>query len=266
MKIFGNRKRENSLYTKAQLLNQELNQEIESISSSELQVFTQRLTDGCKALSYTSEYTQAWYGHRYRLYLSIEWIKETLALMGKSEIIALETGGYSVVTDLIKQAFPVVSWSNTQGDLRYNWGYPDEYADLIVCMEVLEHVSDFPDGYQDSFLKTGLRAMLKEVYRVLKPQGCFFITTPNAASIVQLSSILAGYSPWFYQLHVREYSLNELVPEIEEAGFKIAKLQTIQCLTYDTKNDYSKVFRLLVEGNFEARNRGDDIFIIAKKT
>src|SRR3989344_2071431 len=52
-----------------------------------------------------------------------------------------------------------------QGSI-YKIPYPDNHFDCVVCSEVLEHLDD------DS-------AALKELYRVLKPQGLLLVTVPH---------------------------------------------------------------------------------------
>jgi 2-polyprenyl-3-methyl-5-hydroxy-6-metoxy-1,4-benzoquinol methylase len=48
--------------------------------------------------------------------------------------------------------------------------YPDNYFDLVVCTEVLEHVSD-------------LKNTISEIARVVKPHGQVIVTTPNYLNI-----------------------------------------------------------------------------------
>jgi SAM-dependent methyltransferase len=178
----------------------------------------------------------------------------------------LELGGESPVTDLLREYFPGVIWTNSLGDLRYRWEMQDESMDLIICTELLEHISDLPDGLNDSFRKTGLRAALKECHRVLNPQDRLFITTPNAISTVHIERILSGTYPWFYQLHVREYEPNELLEEIRGSGFTINRWRTVHCLTVDETKDYQLIYQLLLASRYPVTDRGDDIFVIAQKS
>lgn len=49
-----------------------------------------------------------------------------------------------------------------------NTGYSENYFDLIVCIETLEH-----------FLPEDLPKVIKEIYKILKPAGKFIITVPS---------------------------------------------------------------------------------------
>lgn len=52
-----------------------------------------------------------------------------------------------------------------QGDI-YHLPYPDNFFDLVICSEILEHLSNDKEA-------------LLEVKRVLKPRGTLLITVPN---------------------------------------------------------------------------------------
>ncbi len=60
--------------------------------------------------------------------------------------------------------------------------FEDNYFDAVLSLEVIEHLFD-PDHYLD------------EIYRVLKPNGIFVVSTMNLASIYDRVSILLGYQP-----------------------------------------------------------------------
>jgi SAM-dependent methyltransferase len=90
--------------------------------------------------------------------------------------------------------------------------YPldDESFDAVVCTEVYEHLRDYPV------------TCLQEAYRVLRPGGRLYFTTPNAAYLKNRLRLLKGenvatpLSDWIVGLpharHAREYT----VPEIAE--------------------------------------------------
>lgn len=61
--------------------------------------------------------------------------------------------------------------------------FEDNYFDAVFAGEVIEHLFD-PDHFLD------------EVYRVLKPNGIFVLTTPNLASIHNRIALLFGYQPF----------------------------------------------------------------------
>lgn len=249
---------------RAHELNTLLYADVDSISDENLKHFRKRLIYWCNQLNYTPEYTDAWTTHDYRLFLTLNWLQDIVTQKcGKCSVI--ETGGESVVTHLFSEYLPQVEWRLTHGDLRVEWGLEEQSADVILCTEVVEHLSDLPEGYQDSFEMTGFNSFLKICYQTLKPGGVLFLTTPNSTSVLHLQSILAGYAPWFFKKHIREYSIQELVYILKEMGFLIENIKSIHCLTAHSKMDYSPIFQMLLEHNYETLNRGDDIFVVVKK-
>jgi len=89
---------------------------------------------------------------------------------------------------------------------------PDNSFDVAISSQVIEHVPD------DS-------KMLKEVYRILKPEGYFYVSTV----------IKKWYGFWVYwnkgfkldPTHVREYkSEQEFLNLLKENGFEIVKYRT----------------------------------------
>ena len=61
--------------------------------------------------------------------------------------------------------------------------FNDNYFDVVTALEVIEHLFD-PDHF------------LEEVYRVLKPNGVFVLSTPNLAAIHNRIALLFGYQPF----------------------------------------------------------------------
>ncbi len=61
--------------------------------------------------------------------------------------------------------------------------HDDESFDVILCLEVLEHLAIDP------------MAMMAEVNRVLKPGGVFVLSTPNAVRIGSVVSVVLGENP-----------------------------------------------------------------------
>ena len=101
-----------------------------------------------------------------------------------------------VGVDISLEALIVAHKSSSNNSLQYTCmdvtklAFADETIDAIVSVEVIEHIGQ-------------VQEYLREAYRVLKPRGLFFLTTPNRL----ISSPTPG-SLW--PDHVREYSPNEL--------------------------------------------------------
>lgn len=67
---------------------------------------------------------------------------------------------------------------------RDNLPYPDNHFGLVTCVETIEHLENF-------------RALIREIYRVLKPGGLAVISTPN---VLNLRSRFRYFSSGFYNL------------------------------------------------------------------
>jgi SAM-dependent methyltransferase len=248
-------------------LTDELFADIRQIPKGELTRFVDRMHAFCRKRHYEEDYTQAWLKHHAeRLYLTHQWLRELLAsLLSRDGLVGLECGDPTIVTDFLLEDFPEVTWRSYNQDLREPWTIEEQSLDVILCTEVLEHLSDPPEGFQTQFIKTGLKSALRQVYRALKPGGIFFATTPNGASVYHMMAIGQGASPWLCTPHVREYSIHELGAELTEAGLELVKWRAIHCMTVPYEFDYTPLFRYLLEQGHPTDNRGDDLFLWARR-
>ena len=97
--------------------------------------------------------------------------------------------------------------------------------DAVVMTEVFEHLRDYP-----------LRS-LQESHRILRPGGRLYLTTPNAAYIVNRIRFLRGAAPgspladWMYGLpfarHAREYTFPEMDELLRVAGFHVVHRESV---------------------------------------
>lgn len=94
--------------------------------------------------------------------------------------------------------------------------YGDDSLDVVLFCEMLEHMLMDPT------------ATLREIHRILKPNGVLVLTTPNVARIVNVLAFVNGaniYDPYSgygpYGRHNREFTRHELHLLLEFLGFDI---------------------------------------------
>lgn len=104
--------------------------------------------------------------------------------------------------------------------------FPDESFDTIICWETMEHFNFNPVKF------------VRELRRILKPNGRVYITVPNRARFQEIFSLLfsrgerskvdayytfenfkSGGKTAFYGFHWREYAPRELPLLFTKAGF-----------------------------------------------
>lgn len=100
--------------------------------------------------------------------------------------------------------------------------YRDESMDLVLGMEILEHLREDP------------MFMIGQINRVLKKEGVLFLTTPNVISWVQLYKFLNMLSPQESPSYtpggrgnIKEYTPYEVKQLLEAGGFRVERLETI---------------------------------------
>ncbi|MDP3955340.1 MAG: class I SAM-dependent methyltransferase, partial [bacterium] len=100
--------------------------------------------------------------------------------------------GIDVIPLAINQAKERCPFANIEmGDI-YETKYSNEFFDVVVCTEVLEHIFDF-------------KLALKEMERILKPGGVLIITFPNEV-LWTISRFFLGRRPIKVPDHVNSFS------------------------------------------------------------
>lgn len=96
-------------------------------------------------------------------------------------------------------------------DLNETFPLKTNQFDLVISSQVIEHLQD-PDGF------------VKEIHRILKPNGWLILTTPNLASIHARLLLLFGSTPSCLhpsQLRMGVYSKKKYTPYlIDQYGHK----------------------------------------------
>jgi SAM-dependent methyltransferase len=103
--------------------------------------------------------------------------------------------------------------------------FPDEFFDLILCSEVIEHIADS-------------RRAFREMRRLLAPSGVLIVSTPQKYSPLELFSKLAflpgiiNVVRWIYREpiletgHINLMTKEMLRDQLEQAGFAISETHT----------------------------------------
>jgi SAM-dependent methyltransferase len=123
----------------------------------------------------------------------------------------------SVAIEQLKDRYP--EFSSNVAVVRDNRApFEDNFFDVILSVEVMEHVED-------------LDAYLNDIHRLLKPGGTFIWTTPcgNILSVEHIYSLLTcqieetreGYRRWKWEhpTHVRRLKSSEINGKLQRAGF-----------------------------------------------
>lgn len=112
-------------------------------------------------------------------------------------------------------------------DLNQPLPFNDKFFDATVAADVIEHVFD-------------PLALLREVRRTLKDDGCAILGIPQHFAILQRLRMLfgkgivtaehkyycAGYRSWNYP-HIRLFTLQECFQVVEAAGFRVEKSELL---------------------------------------
>ena len=147
-------------------------------------------------------------------------------------------------------------------------GFQNDHFDCVLMSQVIEHLSRYSD-------------VLNEVYRVMRPDGIFFVSTPNFGSPAAKRRMAKWASLKPFE-HLTFFTPATLRMILVESGFKILRLDTMQAAV--TTPHLKKIFGVAqADGISKIANRlfpvlkrsvrnilgklypGDDIQVIAGK-
>ncbi len=196
-------------------------------------------------------------------------------LEGKRKLNILELGAGSESGSLFAQLlkrFTTCSQLNVSytgsSDLRYPFAHEQQKItfDLILCMEVIEHIKDQEESNIELFNGSGIRNMLSEARSCLSEQGKIFITTPNPNSIYALRNLLLHRYPYQYEAHPRELNYENLRIFLQDTGFRISVKKFNDSWTHEQTGIQETMKKMLEDWGYSTSMREDNIFLLAEPT
>ncbi len=113
---------------------------------------------------------------------------------------------------------------------RANLPFGDDYFDVVICSEVLEHV-------------VNTEGLMNEINRVSKQNALLIISFPNSNQPISLICVLMditpAYSARIYSPHVRDLSLKLLKHLLKAKGFNV--LNAYGTYVYPFTNRFSMI-------------------------
>jgi SAM-dependent methyltransferase len=159
-----------------------------------------------------------------------------------------------------------LAWDGGEADLEHHlfdaerdrWPFADGAFDVVLCMEVLEHLTFSPAH------------LLYEANRVLARGGALLLATPNALAATKLIRLARGRNVhWAYSgygptgRHNREWTPAEVETVLRGAGFDV-ELRTANIAGYETTG--LERAAQLAAGALPLHSRRDHVFVTARAT
>ncbi len=167
------------------------------------------------------------HGHAKRFALSLEWL-EPLLTPGSVVYDFGQDLEHCPLETVVRRLFPQVTLLTTgDADVRYPVPVPDAVADGVCVCEILEHMKDRTEDRVDEFTHSGIRNILSEAFRVLKPGGWAFFSTPNGSQYGCAWRLVRGGSPLWCDVHTHEYAWDEFRWFVTTAGFRIERIEAV---------------------------------------
>jgi SAM-dependent methyltransferase len=116
----------------------------------------------------------------------------------------VELGGYGRIGLFARETLGACCQAY-EGELREPFDLADRAFDVVLCLEVVEHMKDRPSLETDQWPPdreywnySGALNLLAESHRILRPGGYLLLTTPNATSLDTIAKILGGDHPFMF--------------------------------------------------------------------
>jgi len=152
----------------------------------------------------------------------------------------------------VKEYFEKYDIKSFYFDLKdYKLPFKKSSQDLVIACEIIEHLNFNP------------LPVIKEINRVLKIGGYFYVAMPNSESFIKrLRYFLNGRQPSFtveqlfeqlkpdkkmlVGLHWREYSINEVCQMVEPLGFKLVSSKVCSDVNLNYGSFYKNLLKKLI--------------------
>ena len=119
---------------------------------------------------------------------------------------------------------------NTRKVDATNIPFPDNSFDIVICNHVLEHIIDY-------------KKAINEIYRILRKEGIAILQTPysdllkNNFEDININTMELRLALYGQADHVRYFSKEQLLKDIQEAGF-IKQIKENSDFFSDEESDY----------------------------
>lgn len=202
---------------------------------------------------------------------------EFIAPYLKDGMKCLDLGSYGHFQKLVQAFHPEVEFpqERTDFDLRYPFPIESGKYHMVFCMEVIEHIKDQNENGNIELLaefnQSGVKNLMTEINRILKPQGLLFLTTPNINSYMSIHRTLSGYSPTFYLPHVKEWSIQEMHQAHREANLYVIEATTrnvfgqMSVAHPRNSNVVARIEHICRKLGYPTENRGDILVFLSMK-
>lgn len=135
--------------------------------------------------------------------------------------------------------------------------FGDSVFDCVILTEVIEHVHI-----------GSVRPTLLEAERVLKHKGILILSTPNATNLGNRLRALLGKEPLSHELHIKEYSLKEVLAFFKDSNFIVCQVWFSMGLDYvhNVNSWWMKILKYLLYSFWAVYPRfRSTIFIVGEK-
>jgi SAM-dependent methyltransferase len=169
----------------------------------------------------------------------------------------VETGGASPITSYLARNNRCFA---TESDLRICLDVDSDFADIVISLEVVEHIKDVPENDFSEivlFQETGVRSFASEIYRITKPGRSVLLTTPNAASYKAIANAVEHKAPYVFRRHVREYTKDELLGVFCQLDLQHYSTMFNFFMMGDSSKMWDDLFSSI---GWPVKDRGDDHF------